>query len=83
MVNSKSTLLVVMRDAPGKFIILPGVSDVTAYFGMAFRKDDERLRDFFNDQLATMKKDGTLDKLQMQWFGATMETPNTIPAVLP
>lgn len=83
VVNSKSTLLVVMRDAPGKFIILPGVSDVTAYFGMAFRKDDERLRDFFNDQLATMKKDGTLDKLQMQWFGATMETPNTIPAVLP
>jgi polar amino acid transport system substrate-binding protein len=83
VVNSKSTLLVVMRDAPGKFIILPGVSDVTAYFGMAFRKDDERLRDFFNDQLAAMKKDGTLDKLQMQWFGATMETPNTIPAVLP
>jgi polar amino acid transport system substrate-binding protein len=83
VVNSKSTLLVVMRDAPGKFKILPGVSDVTAYFGMAFRKDDERLRDFFNDQLAAMKKDGSLDKLQMQWFGATMETPNTIPAVLP
>lgn len=83
VVNSKSTLLVVMRDAPGKFKILPGISDITAYFGMAFRKEDAKLRDFFNIQLAEMKKDGTLDKLQMKWFGAIMPTPNTIPSVLP
>jgi polar amino acid transport system substrate-binding protein len=83
VVNSKSTLLVVMRDAPGKFKILPGVSDITAYFGMAFRKEDGALRDFFNTQLAAMKKDGTLDKLQVKWFGSTMPTPNEVPAVLP
>jgi polar amino acid transport system substrate-binding protein len=83
VVNSKSTLLVVMRDAPGKFKIVPGVSDVTAYFGMAFRKEDGALRDFFNTQLAAMKTDGTLDKLQEKWFGSTMATPNTVPAVLP
>jgi polar amino acid transport system substrate-binding protein len=83
VVNSKSTLMVVMNDAPGKFKMLPGISDVTAYFGMAFRKEDAALRDFVNDQLAAMKKDGTLDKLQVKWFGATMPTPNTIPAVLP
>jgi polar amino acid transport system substrate-binding protein len=83
VVNSKSTLLVVMRDAPGKFKILPGISDITAYFGMAFRKEDVALRDFVSTQLAEMKKDGTLSKLQMKWFGATMETPDTMPAVLP
>ena len=83
VVNSKSTLMVVMRDAPGKFKILPGVSDVTAYFGMAFRKEDGALRDFVNTQLAAMKTDGTLDKLQEKWFGSTMPTPNTIPDVLP
>jgi polar amino acid transport system substrate-binding protein len=83
VVNSKSTLLVVMRDAPGKFKIMPGVSDITAYFGMAFRKEDGALHDFFNTQLATMKADGTLDKLQEKWFGSTMPTPNTVPAVLP
>ncbi len=83
VVNSKSTLMVVMRDAPGKFKILPGVSDVTAYFGMAFRKEDGALRDFVNSQLAEMKTDGTLDKLQEKWFGSTMPTPNTIPDVLP
>jgi len=83
VVNSKSTLMVVMNDAPGKFKMLPGISDVTAYFGMAFRKEDTALQAFFNTQLAEMKKDGRLDKLQVKWFGATMPTPNTIPAVLP
>ena len=83
VINSKSTLMVVMNDAPGKFKMLPGISDVTAYFGMAFRKEDGALRDFFNTQLAEMKKDGSLDKLQVKWFGSTMPTPNTIPDVLP
>jgi polar amino acid transport system substrate-binding protein len=83
VINSKSTLMVVMNDAPNKFKILPGISDVTAYFGMAFRKEDPALQGFFNDQLAAMKTDGRLDKLQVKWFGATMPTPNTIPEVLP
>jgi polar amino acid transport system substrate-binding protein len=83
VVNSKSTMMVVMRDAPGKFKMIGGVSDITAYFGMAFRKEDGALRDFVNTQLAEMKKDGTLARLQTKWFGATMETPNTVPAVLP
>jgi polar amino acid transport system substrate-binding protein len=83
VVNSKSTLMVVLRDAPGKFKILPGVSDITAYFGMAFRKEDGALRDFVNTQLAAMKQDGTLAKLQEKWFGGTMNTPNAVPDVLP
>jgi len=83
VVNSKSTLMVVIRDAPGKFKTLSGVSDITAYFGMAFRKEDGALRDFVNTQLAAMKQDGTLAKLQEKWFGGTMATPNTVPDVLP
>ncbi|HUB13250.1 MAG TPA: transporter substrate-binding domain-containing protein [Acetobacteraceae bacterium] len=83
VVNSKSTMMVVMRDAPGKFKMIGGVSDITAYFGMAFRKEDGALRDFVNENLAAMKTDGTLAKLQMKWFGGTMETPNTLPEVLP
>src|SRR5271163_2575240 len=58
VINSKSTLMVVMNDAPGKFKILPGISDVTAYFGMAFRKEDVALQGFFNEQLTAMKSDG-------------------------
>ena len=83
VVNSKSTMLVVMKDAPGKFKMIGGVSDITAYFGMAFRKEDTAFQSFVNEQLAEMKKDGSLAKLQEKWFGATMDTPNTVPAVLP
>jgi polar amino acid transport system substrate-binding protein len=83
VVNSRSTMMVVMRDAPGKFKMIGGVSDITAYFGMAFRKEDGALRDFANTQLAQLKTDGTLGKLQEKWFGGVMETPNTIPDVLP
>jgi len=83
VVNSISSLMVVMRDAPGQFKIVPGISDIKAYFGMAFRDQDTSLRDFANTVLAGMKSDGTLDTLQKKWFGGTMATPNTIPAVLP
>lgn len=83
VINSRSTLMVLMRDAPGKFKMLPGVSDIPAYYGMAFRKEDTALRDFFNDGLTAMKKDGSLAKLQEKWFGSTMDTPSTVPAVLP
>jgi polar amino acid transport system substrate-binding protein len=83
VVNTVSTLIVVMHDAPGKFKILPGVSDIKAYFGMAFRKEDIALQQVFNTLLGTMKQDGRLAALQKQWFGTTMETPNTVPAVLP
>jgi polar amino acid transport system substrate-binding protein len=83
VVNSKSTMMVVMRDAPGKFRMMPGISDITAYFGMAFRKGDEQLRDYVNAQLTAMKADGRLTALQVKWFGSAMVTPNEIPAVLP
>lgn len=83
VVNSRSTMMVVMRDAPGKFKMLAGISDITAYFGMAFRKDDTALCDFVNAQLAAMKQDGRLGKLQEKWFGGTMETPDTVPEILP
>ncbi len=83
VVNSKSTMLVVMKDAPGKFKLIGGVTDIPAYFGMAFRKEDTALQSFINEQLGAMKKDGRLAQLQEKWFGATMDTPDVVPEVLP
>jgi polar amino acid transport system substrate-binding protein len=83
VVNSRSTMMVVMKDAPGKFKMIPGVSDITAYFGMAFRKEDASLQAFANEQLAMLKKSGELTKLQEKWFGGTMDTPDVVPEVLP
>jgi polar amino acid transport system substrate-binding protein len=83
VINSMSTLMVVMKDQPGRFKTVGGVQDIKAYFGMAFRKDDTAFRDFVNQQLAEMKASGELSKLQLKWFGATMDTPNEVPATLP
>ena len=83
VVNSKSTMMVMMREAPGKFKLLDGITDITAYFGMVFRKEDGALRDFVNGQLAQVKLDGRLADLQQKWFGSTMKTPNTVPDKLP
>jgi polar amino acid transport system substrate-binding protein len=83
VVNSSSTMMVVMRDAPGKFKLMPGVSEIPAYFGMAFRKEDERLHAFCNERLGELKKSGELAKLQEKWFGGTMATPESVPDVLP
>jgi polar amino acid transport system substrate-binding protein len=83
VVNSLSTLLVVMKDKPGTFRTVAGIQDIDAYFGMAFRQGDEGLRDFVNTQLASLKSSGELSKMQMKWFGQTMDTPNTVPTTLP
>src|SRR3984885_7005742 len=83
VVNSKSTMLVVMHDAPGKFKMISGITDITAYFGMAFRKEDAALRDFVNTQLAALKADGTLSKLQEKWFGTAIEAPKSVPHLPP
>jgi polar amino acid transport system substrate-binding protein len=83
VVNSKSTMMVVMRDAPGKFKMLPGITDITAYFGMAFRKEDAGIQAFVNTELAELKSTGELASLQQKWFGDTMDTPNTVPEILP
>ena len=83
VVNSISSLDVVMKDQPGRYKVIFGMQSIKAYFGMAFRKDDKSLQDTTDGVLAGMKADGSLAKLQTKWFGATMETPDAIPATLP
>ncbi len=83
VVNSLSTLAVVMKEQPGKYRVVSGVQDLKAYFGMAFRKEDGDFVKLVNEQLLEMKSSGELAKLQERWFGSTMETPNEIPATLP
>jgi polar amino acid transport system substrate-binding protein len=83
VINSLSTLQVVMKEQPGKYRMIGGVQDIKAYFGLAFRKDDAALTKLANGVLADMKADGELSALQTKWFGGTMDTPNEVPATLP
>jgi polar amino acid transport system substrate-binding protein len=83
VVNSLSTLMVVMQDQKGLFKTVGGIQNIKAFVGMAFRKDDKAFQDFVNAQFTEMKKSGELAKLQMKWFGATFETPDAVPDDLP
>jgi polar amino acid transport system substrate-binding protein len=83
VVNSMSTLMVVMQQQPGLFRQVGGIQDIKAWVGMAFRKDDTALLKFVNDEFTAMKKSGELTALQQKWFGATFETPNSVPDTLP
>ena len=83
VVNSLSTLAVVIKEQPGKYRTVSGIQDLKAYFGMAFRKDDADFLKFVNESFAELKKSGELAKLQVKWFGSTMEAPDEVPATLP
>jgi polar amino acid transport system substrate-binding protein len=83
VVNSLSTLAIVMKEQPGKYKTVGGIQNLKAFFGMAFRKEDADFLKFANEQFAEMKKSGELAALQTKWFGSTMETPNEVPADLP
>lgn len=70
--SSVVSLVEFSKKNPG-FDVLPFKSDKwkAEFSTAAFRKEDEALRSKFNETLLAMKKDGTLDKLQMKWFGRT------------
>ena len=74
--------LVLLQLQPGKYAI-NGDLGIKSYTGAAIRKDDPKLAEVVNTVLAEMKADGSLTKLQDKWFGASMETPNSVPADLP
>ncbi|ARP89405.1 ectoine/hydroxyectoine ABC transporter substrate-binding protein EhuB [Bordetella genomosp. 9] len=59
----------VERARPFQGLIRNGVP-AAMYTGIAFRKEDEDLRDLFNKQLAKLKADGTVSKL-MERYGFT------------
>src|ERR1700727_57315 len=68
VVNSISTLMVVMQDQKGVFKTVGGIQSIKAYVGMSFRKEDTAFLKFVNDQFTEMKKSGELAKLQTKWF---------------
>lgn len=57
------------KKNPGKYTILDeNMGDEVV--AVAFRKEDNELREKFNKALAEMKKDGTCKKISEKWMGA-------------
>ena len=64
-----------MSEHPGKFEVA-GTIGTPFYYGWATRAGDLDLRQAINDQLAILRKDGTMAKLQKKWFGYVMDLPD-------
>lgn len=85
--NYASCAAVVLKN-PDDFEIVCDSSGKTEMVGTdtwvswAVRKEDTELSDYINSEIKKFKEDGTLDELQMKWFGETVELPESdyIPA---
>ena len=79
--TSYVSLVPLMNKRPGEFKTVMFRPDgwPDFYACMAFRQEDDSFRDAINDAILKLKKDGTLAKLQIKWFGVEMKTLDTAP----
>lgn len=80
VLNSFTTLAVLLKDQPGRFAIVPQVGAENSA-GIATQPGDKDLISFLDKELLRMKADGTLAKLQQKWFGRSWDLPDSIPNV--
>lgn len=78
VLNTISTLAMVLRDAPGKYAIVRNIG-ADNWAGIAARKEDLELVTFLNGELTRMKADASLYKLQEKWFGFRMTLADRVP----
>ncbi|BEP52099.1 transporter substrate-binding domain-containing protein [Variovorax sp. V116] len=78
VLNTLATLAMVMRDVPGKYALVRNVG-ADNWAGIAARKEDSEILQYLNTQLAALKADGRIYKLQEKWFGFRMQLGDSIP----
>src|SRR5947208_2066339 len=78
--NGLPNLAWLMKQQPGKYKLAGQLGERT-YFAWATRKEDQDVLEYLNVQLLKLKKAGTLNELQMKWFGFTMELPD-VPTLM-
>jgi polar amino acid transport system substrate-binding protein len=78
VLNTIPTLAMVLKDAPGRYAMVKGIG-ADNWAGIAVRKEDPEIVAFLNSELARLKADGTLYKLQEKWFGFRMNLADKIP----
>lgn len=80
VLNTISTLAIVLRDQPGQFVLVKDLGQQN-WAGIAARQEDTALISFVDEELKRLKEEETLYQLQEKWFGFTMELPNQKPTV--
>jgi polar amino acid transport system substrate-binding protein len=68
VIEGQVAVIMLLKERPGKFRILDNIGP-GVYYGMVFRKGDESLVNYANEQIRKMKKDGTLAAIHQKWLG--------------
>ena len=78
-VNSLPNLAYAAAQRSDVFAVVPPAFGSPTYFSWVARLDDKSLIDAVNAAILKVEADGTMAKIQKQWFGQTMELPKTVP----
>lgn len=78
VINSLATLTQVVKDAPGKYVIVRDIGPRN-WAGIGTRKEDTQLIDFLNQRIEALKANGDIYKLQEKWFGTRMQLSDKVP----
>lgn len=78
--NTVPTLAMVIKDAPGKYTMVKGIG-ADNWAGIACRLEDTEVVKFLDNEIKRLITDGTLEQLQLKWFGFKMDLSTTIPAL--
>jgi len=75
--QSLANLGPLMKSRPGMFAVLAQTIGPKSYFAWVGRKDADSaaLVKALSDGIARANRDGTMKKLQMKWFGMSMDIP--------
>jgi len=80
VLNVAPSLGVVLRDSPGKYVVVQGVGP-QKWAGIASNKENVELINFINQGIRRLKASGEIYTLQEKWFGFKMPLPDEIPAL--
>lgn len=78
VINSLATLTQVMKDAPGKYVIVRDIGPRN-WAGIGTRKEDTALTAFLDERINALKASGEIYALQEKWFGMKMQLADKVP----
>ena len=62
-----------------KLAVVPPPFGQPTYFSWVARPDDQSLMDAVNAAIVKLDGDGTMAKIQKEWFGQATDLPKTVP----
>lgn len=78
-VNSLPNLAYAAKQRPDTFaVVMPPFGEPT-YFSWVGRLEDTSLMEAINAAIVKLDEDGTMARIQKEWFGQTVKLPKTVP----